>query len=421
MIKFLVITFGLSTVGLSFEPVVPNYEYSFPRDHFAHPEFRTEWWYYTGNVASSSGRRFGFELTFFRRAVEEEKTGEGSWAIRDLHLAHFALSDLEGGEFHRTERLNRSGPGLAGADLAQGRIWNGNWQVRSLAPEDPLGRQRLQATSEDFAIDLELSPRKPAVIHGLNGMSRKSAEAGHASHYISFTRLEVSGQVLLGGETHSVSGSAWMDHEFFTQGLAANQVGWDWMSIQLENNTELMLYRLRRRDGSADPFSSGTYVDAGGDAHHLSAQDFVMQPGDVWRSPETAGRYPVQWTVSVPSLQIVLECRTDLTSQEIVSRRHVGPNYWEGAVSFEGLVGDQEIRGVGYLEMTGYDKPVVLAPIETEYCLALTAQSGREREGTPLQSSEVADLHDARSDDGVEFRVAEFQMHATTDEGDFQH
>ncbi len=366
MIRILLVALGLSTVGLSFEPVGSNYEYSFPRDHFAHPEFRSEWWYYTGNVTSPAGRRFGFELTFFRRAVEEEKTGEGSWAIRDFHLAHFALSDLEGGEFHRAERLNRSGPGLAGADLAQGRIWNGNWQVRSLAPEDPLGRQHLQATSEDFALDLDLIPLKPAVIHGLNGVSRKSAEAGHASHYISFTRLEVSGDVLVGGETHSVSGSAWMDHEFFSQGLAASQVGWDWMSIQLENNTELMLYRLRRGDGTVDPFSSGTYVDDGGRAQHLGAQDFVMDPGEIWRSPETGGRYPVHWSVSVPRLEIELECETDLSSQEIVSGRQVGPNYWEGAVTFKGTAQGGEIRGVGYLEMTGYDKPIVLGPVESE-------------------------------------------------------
>ena len=366
MIRILLVTLGLSTTGLAFEPASPNYEYSFPRDHFAHPEFRTEWWYYTGNVASPEGRRFGFELTFFRLAVEKEKAGEGSWAIRDLHLAHLALSDLDGGRFHRTERLNRSGPGLAGADFAQGRIWNGNWQVRWLAPEDRLGRQHLQATSEDFAFDLELSPRKPAVIHGPDGVSRKSAELRHASHYISFTRLAVSGKVRVGAETHSVSGTAWMDHEFFSDGLAADQVGWDWMSIQLENNTELMLYRLRRRDGTADPFSSGTYVDSAGHAQYLSAQDFVMDPGDVWRSPETSGRYPVRWRVSVPSLRIVLECRTELSAQEIVNRRQVAPNYWEGAVSFEGFVGDEEIHGVGYLEMTGYDKPVVLGPVETE-------------------------------------------------------
>ena len=220
--------------------------------------------------------------------------------------------------------------------IAQGRIWNGNWQVRWLAPEDRLGPQHLQATSEDFALDLELSPLKPAVIHGPDGVSRKSAEAGHASHYISFTRLGVSGKVRVGAETHSVSGSAWMDHEFFSHGLAANQVGWDWMSIQLENSTELMLYRLRRRDGTADPFSSGTYVDAGGRAQHLSAQDFVMEPGDVWRSPETAGRYPIQWKVSVPSLQIVLECQTDLTSQEIVSRRQVGSQLLGRGSNFQG-------------------------------------------------------------------------------------
>ncbi len=367
MIWILLFTMCLSTSLLSFEPVTPDYQYSLPRDHFAHPEFRTEWWYYTGNVASPEGRRFGFELTFFRMAVEEEAAADGgSWAIRDLYLAHLALSDIDGRRFYRTERLNRSGPGLAGADFGRGRIWNGNWQVLWAAPEDPLGRLQLQAASDEFSLDLELKPRKPAVIHGPDGVSRKSAKPGHASHYISFTRLAVSGKVRVGEETHSVSGSAWMDHEFFSAGLAGDQVGWDWMSIQLENNTELMLYRLRRRDGTADPFSSGTYVDAEGRAQHLDAEDFVMEPGGVWRSPETAGRYPLRWKVSVPRLRIVLECRTDLNPQEIVSRRQVGPNYWEGAVTFNGLVGDERIRGVGYLEMTGYDKSVVLGPVESE-------------------------------------------------------
>ena len=370
---------GLSTGLLAFEPVTPDYQYSFPRDHFAHPEFRTEWWYYTGNVVSTEGQRFGFELTFFRMAVEEEPADGESWAIRDLYLAHLALSDIDGHRFYRTERLNRSGPGLAGADFGQGRIWNGNWQVLWAAPKDPLGRQHLRATSDDFALDLEIKPRKPAVIHGPDGVSRKSAEPGHASHYISFTRLAVSGKVRVGEETHSVSGSAWMDHEFFSVGLAANQVGWDWMSIQLENNTELMLYRLRRRDGTADPFSSGTYVDAGGRAQHLGGEDFVMKPGGVWRSPETAGRYPLQWKVSVPSLRIVLECRTALSSQEIVSRRQVGPNYWEGAVTFNGLGGDERIRGVGYLEMTGYDKPVALGAVKTEQPSALGTERGQQR------------------------------------------
>ena len=380
MTKILLVTLVFQVVALPFEPAGPGYEYSFPRDHFAHPEFRTEWWYYTGNVASARGRRFGFELTFFRMAVEEEAAADGgAWAIRDLHLAHLALSDLDGGKFHRAERLNRSGPGLAGADVAQGRIWNANWQVRWLAPEDRIGRQQLQATAEDFALDLELKPRKSAVIHGPDGVSRKSSEPGNASHYISFTRLAVSGKVRDGEETHSVSGSAWMDHEFFSHGLAADQVGWDWMSIQLENNTELMLYRLRRRDGTTDPFSSGTYVDAGGHTQHLSAQEFAMEPGGVWRSPETGGRYPLQWKVSVPTREIVLECRTDLSSQEIVSQRRVGPNYWEGAVTFNGLVGDERIRGVGYLEMTGYDKPVVLGPVESEQPSALGTESGSQR------------------------------------------
>ncbi len=344
----------------AFEPARPGHEYAFPRDHFSHPEFQTEWWYYTGNLFSSEGRRFGFELTFFRVGVERDTPPASKWDIRDLYLAHLTLSDIETGKFYKAERLSRSGPGLAGADRDEARIWNGNWQVRWVGLEGPEERQKLDAVAEDFSLDLELHSAKLPVIHGRDGISRKSAQEGAASHYISLTRLTTSGTIRLNGHNYAVNGTAWMDHEFFTHEMDSAQAGWDWMSIQLNDETDLMLYRLRRNDGSADPYSSGTLVDAAGRVTPIDAADIVMSPGKTWSSPETGGRYPIEWKVAVPKLGLELDCRTSLLTQEVVSPRQIGPNYWEGAVDYEGVFGDKRVTGVGYLEMTGYDKRLVL-------------------------------------------------------------
>jgi predicted secreted hydrolase len=330
----------------------PGYRYRFPRDHFAHPEFRTEWWYWTGNLHDAAGRRFGFELTFFRRAVTAEPaTPVRPWDIADIYLAHLTLSDIEGRRFHHYERLNRAGPGLAGADELEGRIWNGNWTA---------GLDRLTAVTEAFRLNLRLSTKKPPVIHGVNGVSPKAAGEGRASHYISFTRLDVSGNLTLEGRDFAVSGAAWMDHEFFTHQLEPDQSGWDWLSIQLDDGTELMLFRLRRRDGSVDPYSAGTYVDSRGVARHLSVDAFRIEPvaGSEWRSPATSARYPLRWRIAAPSLGLRLEASTPLEGQELASKDSVSPTYWEGAMDYAGTRGGKPVRGVGYLEMTGYDKPV---------------------------------------------------------------
>lgn len=357
-----------AAVGLGYDRALPGYDFEFPRDHFSHPSFQVEWWYYTGNVLTAEGRAFGYELTFFRLGVAEDRddeTGGGSgkstaWDLDDVYLAHFALSDIVNERFHKTERLNRAGPGLAGADLDQARIWNGNWEVRWLAPDSPLGMQRLRAISEDFSVDLELTPLKPPVIQGENGVSQKAEGVGRASHYVSFTRLSASGTIDLLGEEHEVEGLAWMDHEFSTESMGPEQAGWDWMSIQLDNGEELMLYRMRLKDGTADPASSGTFVDRQGKAIHLDWSEIEMTPGEPWLSPRTGGRYPQRWKVSLPRLQLELECRARFADQEVVSRRELSPTYWEGAVVYSGRRGNSDVSGLGYLEMTGYDKPIEL-------------------------------------------------------------
>jgi predicted secreted hydrolase len=273
-------------------------------------------------------------------------------------LAHLALSDLDGGHFYHAERTNRSGPGLAGTSEKEKKIWNGNWQAQWQGEDIDL-----KAYDEHFSFSLLLHPTKPPVIHGENGVSQKAAGTGHASHYISMTRLRVTGGLFVGGKTNQVTGTAWMDHEFFTHQLEAQQVGWDWLSIQMSDNAELMLFHIRRKGGLIDRFSSGTYVDANNRSMHLRESDFSLSPlGETWQSPESTAKYPIRWRVQIPKLHLSLEVGTPLKSQELVGDAKFTPTYWEGAIVIDGRRGSNGINGVGYLEMTGYDRPVEMLP-----------------------------------------------------------
>jgi predicted secreted hydrolase len=349
----LLLLFAVSSPA-QYQLAVPGYQYQFPRDYFNHPDYRTEWWYYTGNLTSADGHKFGYELTFFREAVSRSQGNNTDWDIQDLYLAHLALSDVSGGHFYHTERFNRSGPGLAGASQPLEKVWNGNWEVQWVN-----GEQHLEAVAADFALHFVMSSHKPPVVHGKNGVSQKSAGLGHASHYISFTRLLTTGSIDLNGKTHRVEGTSWMDHEFFSHRIDEDQSGWDWLSLQLDDNTELMLYRLRHRDGSVDPFSSGTYVDAKGKSTFLSSTDFTMQAGaETYTSPSTHGVYPIAWRVAIPSLGMDLQIRTALRSQEMAIAGIASLSYWEGAITISGTRSGAASNGVGYLEMTGYARPV---------------------------------------------------------------
>ena len=340
--------------GAQYKEALPGYRYEFPRDYFNHPDYQTEWWYYTGNVKTAEGRQFGFELTFFRQGVNRDEAVSGTWDVRDVYLAHLALSDLDGGKFYHTERTNRAGPGIAGASEKEARIWNGNWRV-----EWKDDSQELRAVSEEFSLNLRMRPEKPPVINGENGVSQKADGAGRASHYISLTRLDAKGKITLNGKEFEVTGLAWMDHEFFTHQLEADQTGWDWLSVQLEDKTELMLFRIRRKNGTTDAHSAGTYVDAQGKAQHLSVGDFQLEPdGRMWTSSETWATYPIQWKIAVPKLGINLEITTKLGAQELAGNGMFVPNYWEGAITASGERGGTQVNGVGYLEMTGYDRAV---------------------------------------------------------------
>jgi predicted secreted hydrolase len=230
-------------------------------------------------------------------------------------------------------------------------VWNGNWHAHIAERGEDL-----RGVADKFALALELTPVKQPVAQGQNGVSQKAEGAGHASHYFSVTRLLTTGSIALDGKNYQVEGTSWIDHEFFTGSMAANETGWDWLSVQLGDGTELMLYRLRHKDGSIDPYSSGSYVDASGKSQFLSARDFEMTPApDNWTSPSTRATYPVRWHVSVPRLKLELDVTTPLKSQELVGR--FGTSYWEGAIDVAGVRDQSPLRGVGYLEMTGYAEP----------------------------------------------------------------
>lgn len=339
-----------------FRQAEPGYQYRFPHDHGAHDNFRTEWWYYTGHLTAEDGRRFGYQVTFFRRGVEPERVGSNPsrWAIRQLYLAHVALSDLDRQRFHYAEKISRSGLGKAGADAGHLRVWIDRWSAEAAAA--PREHHRLQAAGDEFSLDLAVTPEKPPVVHGQRGVSRKGNDPAHASHYYSFTRLATAGTLTVDGQRLSVQGTSWMDHEFGSGDLGDDLSGWDWFSVQLDNRTELMLYRLRRSDGTVTPVSSGTIILPDGRTRYLSATDVQVETYEYWSSGRSGARYPSRWRLVVPSLALSLDIRPLLPDQELVTSHSTRVTYWEGAVQVTGQLKSAPVSGQGYVELTGYAK-----------------------------------------------------------------
>ncbi|MCW8858289.1 MAG: carotenoid 1,2-hydratase, partial [Deltaproteobacteria bacterium] len=325
-------------------------EFQFPRDHGPHPEFKTEWWYYTGNLKSASGRRFGYQLTFFRIALSPQAPSRNSeWATNQVYMAHFALSDPDAGQFHHFERFSRGAQRLAGAEAEPFKVWLENWSATSGTPQSlPM---QLSAATGEVSIDLQLDSAKPIVLQGDAGLSQKSAEPGNASYYYSLTRMPTVGRISIEGESFAVSGASWLDREWSTSALGKNQLGWDWFSLQLSDGRELMYYQLRLRDGSADPLSSGVLVAADGSSQRLRASDLQIEVLDHWRSPHSGGRYPARWRLLLAAQQLDLEIVPLLADQEL----QTSVRYWEGAVAVQGRSAAGPVQGYGYVELTGYD------------------------------------------------------------------
>ena len=325
--------------------------FAFPADHGAHPEYRSEWWYFTGNLAAEGGRHFGFQLTFFRFALTPHPVErESAWAADQAWMAHFTLTDTADGRFHAAERLGRGALGIAGATAVPFRVWLDDWQAVSLSPDRGLFPLRLEARHGPAAIELELTAIKPLVLQGQDGWDRKGPEPGNASYYYAFSRLAARGHVAIGDERFPVEGAAWMDREWGSSALSAGLAGWDWFALQLSDGSELMYYRLRRLDGATGPFSSGTLVLPSGDKINLRSHEVRLAVRREWQSPRSQRRYPVAWSIAVPSRGLALEIEPTVDNQEL----DLTVRYWEGAIRAQGMSGGRPVDGQGYLELVGY-------------------------------------------------------------------
>ncbi len=302
-----------------FAPALPGYEFQFPRDHGSHDEYRTEWWYYTGHLRTDNGHRYGFEVTFFRVGVVPPD-----------------------------ERSNRESPFTASAASGFLDVFNEGWSVTTMSD----GAWHIVASSGGDSVDLVMRSHKPPAVHGENGISVKAEGIGYASHYYSMTRLDVAGTI----NRQQCRGLAWMDHEFGSSKLRENQQGWDWFSIQFDNDSELMLYQIRRRDGTPDAASSGSLVTSDGAVIHIRREQMRIEPAGRWHSSKSGATYPMGWRISVPAFAIAVEIKPAMRNQELITRASTNVTYWEGAVDVSGTFGNVAVSGAGYVEMTGYER-----------------------------------------------------------------
>lgn len=320
------------------DPAAP----AFPRDHGSHDGARVEWWYVTGHLTDDAGKRFGYQLTFFRAGLLDEPRPQrtSAWAARDLFLAHFARTDVSAKTFRYAERAHRSGPGAARAAEERLFVTNEDWRLEELD-----GKLVLYARDGADELSLLLTPEKPLVLHGENGLSRKGPEPEAVSRYVSFTRLSSAGS----WNGRRVTGTSWMDHEWGSGSIGKEAAGWDWFSLQLADGRDVMLYRMRGKDGAASRFSSGTVVQKDGRASPLGAGDFTLEETARWKSPRNGATYPARWTVRIPKERLVLDVVPVVADQELVTDRSTRVTYWEGACDVQG-----DVAGRAYVELTGY-------------------------------------------------------------------
>ena len=352
---------GVVSDTTGYARAIQPWDWQFPADFGAHPAFQTEWWYYTGNLADANGRRFGFQFTVFRRAItpdnltpQSQTQGENAnniaseWRTGQVYMAHFTVSDIEGGQFHHAQRFSRGGAGLAGAtNEPRYHVWLEGWNIQ--AQDGDASTTTITADAGDFAVNLSLEQTKPPALQGDGGLSPKSAQPGNASYYYSLTRLFTDGIITVSGQSYTVSGTTWKDHEFSTSALGGNAQGWDWFGLQLDDDHELMLGQIRLQDGGTEPAFGGLLVEPDGSTRYLKQDDFTITATAAWTSPHTGATYPAGWDITVDTgeaepLRITLTPL--LADQELHGG---GTDYWEGAVR---ISGDQ--TGYGYAELTGY-------------------------------------------------------------------
>ena len=344
---------------LGFRQAGPGYTFTFPADHAAHPAYRTEWWYYTGHLWTPTGKRYGYQLTFFRHRVDSNglAINPSKWFADHVYMAHMAITDETAKRFVYGEKLNRAALGLAGAAEQRYHVWNEDWVAERLGAV-----HHLSGEIPGYKLNLIVTPLKPPVLHGpeQDGLSQKGEGRGHASHYYSFTRLKTEGVLHTSAGVVEVEGLSWMDHEFGSSQLTESQVGWDWFSVQLTNNYELMLYHIRHKDGSIDPHASGTLIRPDGTSVHLRREDVQVQPHAQWKSPRSGAVYPQRWTIHIPTVDLTVHLQPVLAEQELVTDNSTRITYWEGSVTVSGSMQGQVTGGFGYVELTGYAQRVNL-------------------------------------------------------------
>ncbi|GAC1536418.1 MAG: lipocalin-like domain-containing protein [Herpetosiphon sp.] len=329
-----------------FKRVTEPRTFGFPEDHGPHPGYQTEWWYYTGNLDSNDGGHWGYQLTFFRRQlVAEPVTRPSDFGTTSIYLAHFAVTDVTGKQFYAFDRLSRDGDGLAGAASDPFRVWLQHWQVTGF--NDTM---HLEADQDGVEINLHLSSTKPPVLQGDHGISQKSAEVGNASYYYSLTHMTTAGTIRAKGQAVSVSGLSWMDREWSTSALGPQTAGWNWFALQLSDGREIMLYQLRRRDGSIDPLSGGTIIESDGHSQTFRNDEATIDVTDHWRSSKSGADYPAGWHLKVATAGIDLTIHPWIPNQELP----LAIVYWEGASKLSGTSNGQPVSGNGYVELTGY-------------------------------------------------------------------
>jgi len=353
--RIVLVLFGLIlsvpwTWSQEWKQITPPIDLRFPRDHGAHFDTKVEWWYFTGNLETAGGRQFGVQVTFFRHGLDSspKTSNDPELAAKQLIIGHIGIADIQNQTFHFAERMRRAAAGFAHAATTDMHVWLGDWEL-----ERKQETIHFQTAIPELDANLSLSwkPKKPLVKQGQNGYSQKGQDPGNASAYVSYTRLSTQAELLWNQKTYSLSGLSWFDHEWGTSQLGPNVVGWDWWGLHLDDGRDLMIYQLRKKDGTPIPQSSGTLVHPDGTITHLSVDDFTLTPTDFWTSNKTDARYPLKWDIKIPKKNLQIRIEPKLKSAEMITEKTSGVTYWEGPVEIKGSVG-----GSGYMELTGYTK-----------------------------------------------------------------
>ncbi len=342
---FLIILFSSFNCLAEYQTVKPNYQFNFPKDHGSHENFPMEWWYFTGHLNSEDKRTFGFEITVFRVGVDDFRVSSSPWKSKNIFIVHTALTDDQDKKYYHQEELIRESFDLVKSSPESLNISALNHQIQLI--DDQL---KLSISLPNYQLNLELQAKKPVILQGASGYSAKSKENGSASLYTSFTNLQGSGQLILNQQKLLVSAKTWMDHEVMGKTVNREEAGWDWFAIQLDNNTELMLYYLKDSAGNITNYSKGSFINHFGKKENLELTDYQIEVLDYWKSSETQISYPALWKINVPKFNLNLIVKPTLSNQEFTSK-DLSVTYWEG----RSLVYQSNKKtGQAYVELVGY-------------------------------------------------------------------